>query len=217
MKRVADHLSDVLSIVRPLTPLGVQLLDAHGCVLAEDVVAPWPLPQFDNSAMDGYAVRAEDVRAATEDAPVELPVVTDIAAGETERAAIGPGLAARIMTGAPMPAGADAVVPVEQTDGGTARVQITLAAPVGRHLRRVGEDVQAGDTVLAAGTFLGAAQIGLLAAVGKERVRVRPRPRVVVISTGRELVEPGQPLDLWQITDSNSFLLNARNAPKTDH
>ena len=207
MKRVADHLSDVLSIVRPLTPLGVQLLDAHGCVLAEDVVAPWPLPQFDNSAMDGYAVRAEDVRAATEDAPVELPVVTDIAAGETERAAIGPGLAARIMTGAPMPAGADAVVPVEQTDGGTARVQITLAAPVGRHLRRVGEDVQAGDTVLAAGTFLGAAQIGLLAAVGKERVRVRPRPRVVVISTGRELVEPGQPLDLGQITDSNSFLL----------
>ena len=87
------------------------------------------------------------------------------------------------MTGAPMPAGADAVVPVEQTDGGTARVQITLAAPAGRHLRRVGEDVQAGDTVLAAGTFLGAAQIGLLAAVGKERVRVQPRPRVVVIST----------------------------------
>lgn len=207
MKRVADHLSDVLSIVRPLTPLDVQLLDAHGCVLAEDVVAPWPLPQFDNSAMDGYAVRAEDVRAASEDAPVELPVVTDIAAGETERAAIGPGLAARIMTGAPMPAGADAVVPVEQTDGGTARVQITLAAPAGRHLRRVGEDVQAGDTVLAAGTFLGAAQIGLLAAVGKERVRVQPRPRVVVISTGRELVEPGQPLDLGQITDSNSFLL----------
>ena len=82
MKRVADHLSDVLSIVRPLTPLDVQLLDAHGCVLAEDVVAPWPLPQFDNSAMDGYAVRAEDVRAATEDAPVELPVVTDIAAGD---------------------------------------------------------------------------------------------------------------------------------------
>ncbi len=207
MKRVADHLSDVLSIVRPLTPIDVQLLDAHGCVLAEDVVAPWPLPQFDNSAMDGYAVRSEDVREASADTPVELPVVTDIAAGETHRTAIGPGLAARIMTGAPMPAGADAIVPVEQTDGGTARVQITLAAPAGRHLRRVGEDVQAGDTVLTAGTFLGAAQIGLLAAVGKERVRVRPRPRVVVISTGRELVEPGQPLDLGQITDSNSFLL----------
>jgi molybdopterin molybdotransferase len=207
VKRVADHLSDVLSIVRPLTPIAVQLLDAHGCVLAEDVIAPWPLPQFDNSAMDGYAVRSEDVRDASTETPIELPVVTDIAAGETQRTAIGPGLAARIMTGAPMPAGADAVVPVEQTDGGTARVQITLAAPAGRHLRRVGEDVQAGDTVLTTGTFLGAAQIGLLAAVGKERVRVRPRPRVVVISTGRELVEPGQPLNLGQITDSNSFLL----------
>jgi molybdopterin molybdotransferase len=209
MKRVADHLSDVLSVIRPLTPLDVQLLDAHGCVLAEDVVAPWPLPQFDNSAMDGYAVRADDVKEAAEDNPVELPVVADIAAGDTQLTAIGPGLAARIMTGAAMPAGADAVVPVEYTDGGTARVQVTLAAPTGRHLRRAGEDVQAGDTVLTAGTFLGAAQIGLLAAVGKDRVKVRPRPRVVVISTGRELVEPGLPLDLGQITDSNSFLLTA--------
>ena len=183
MKRVADHLSDVLSIVRPLTPLTFQLLDAHGCVLAEDVVAPWPLPQFDNSAMDGYAVRAEDVRAATEDAPVELPVVTDIAAGETERAAIGPGLAARIMTGAP-----DARRCRRSRSRGANRRRYCAGADhAGRAGRTasapVGEDVQAGDTVLAAGTFLGAAQIGLLAAVGKERVRVRPRPRVVVIST----------------------------------
>ncbi len=207
MKRVADHLSEVLSVVRPLAPLDVQLLDAHGCVLAEDVVAPWPLPQFDNSAMDGYAVRADDVQDASADSPVELAVVADIAAGDTKLTAIGPGLAARIMTGAPMPAGADAIVPVEQTDGGTVRVHIGYAAPAGRHLRRTGEDVQIGDTVLAAGTYLGAAQIGLLAAVGKDRVRVRPRPRVVVISTGRELVEPGLPLDLGQITDSNSFLL----------
>lgn len=209
MKRVADHLSDILSAVRPLTPLDVQLLDAHGCVLVEDVVAPWPLPQFDNSAMDGYAVRAEDVRDASEDEPVELPVVADIAAGETQVDTIGPGLAARIMTGAPVPVGADAVVPVEYTDGGTARVRITLAAQAGRHLRRIGEDVQAGDTVLTAGTFLGAAQVGLLAAVGKDRVKVRPRPRVVVISTGRELVEPGLPLALGQITDSNSYTLTA--------
>ncbi|MGH8775043.1 MAG: molybdotransferase-like divisome protein Glp [Jiangellaceae bacterium] len=209
MKRVADHLSDVLSAVRPLTPLNVQLLDAHGCVLAEDVIAPWPLPQFDNSAMDGYAVRAEDVADADEANPVELPVVADIAAGETEATAIGPGLAARIMTGAPIPTGADAVVPVEQTDGGTARVRISATAPAGRHLRQVGEDVAKGDTVLTSGTFLGAAQVGLLAAVGKDRVRVRPRPRVVVISTGRELVEPGLPLARGQITDSNSFTLTA--------
>ena len=209
MKRVADHLSDILSVVRPLTPLDVQLLDAHGCVLVEDVVAPWPLPQFENSAMDGYAVRAEDVQAASEDEPVELPVVADIAAGETEVDAIGPGLAARIMTGAPVPVGADTVVPVEYTDGGTARVRITLAAQPGRHLRRVGEDVRAGETVLRGGTFLGAAQVGLLAAVGKDRVKVRPRPRVVVISTGSELVEPGLPVALGQITDSNSFTLTA--------
>jgi len=209
VKRVADHLSDVLSAVRPLTPLDVQLLDAHGCVLAEDVVAPWPLPQFDNSAMDGYAVRAEDVRDAADDSPVELPVVADIAAGETQIAAIGPGLAARIMTGAPVPVGADAIVPVEHSDGGEARVRITAGAPVGRHLRKIGEDVQEGDTVLSAGTFLGAAQVGLLAAVGKDRVKVRPRPRVVVISTGSELVEPGLPLALGQITDSNSFTLTA--------
>ena len=209
MKRVADHLSDVLSAVRPLTQLDVQLLDAHGCVLTEDVVAPWPLPQFDNSAMDGYAVRAEDVREADGENPVELPVVADIAAGESEIAAIGPGLAARIMTGAPVPVGADSVVPVEYTDGGEARVRITSAVPTGRHLRKIGEDVQKGDTVLGAGTFLGAAQIGLLAAVGKDRVKVRPRPRVVVISTGSELVEPGLPLTLGQITDSNSFTLTA--------
>jgi molybdopterin molybdotransferase len=198
-----------LSAVRPLTQLDVQLLDAHGCVLTEDVVAPWPLPQFDNSAMDGYAVRAEDVREADGENPVELPVVADIAAGESEVAAIGPGLAARIMTGAPIPVGADAVVPVEYTDGGEARVRITSAVPTGRHLRKIGEDVQEGDTVLGAGTFLGAAQIGLLAAVGKDRVKVRPRPRVVVISTGSELVEPGLPLTLGQITDSNSFTLTA--------
>ena len=207
MKRVADHLSDVLSAVEPLTPIDVQLLDAHGCVLTEDVTAPWPLPQFDNSAMDGYAVRAADVAQATEDNPVELPVVADISAGTYHSGAIGPGLAARIMTGAPMPTGADAVVPVEVTDGGTARVRINAAVPAGRHLRRAGEDVDAGDTVLAAGTVLGAAHVGLLAAVGKDRVTVRPRPRVVVISTGSELVEPGLPVTVGQITDSNSYML----------
>ena len=209
MKRVADHLSDILSAVEPLTPIDVQLLDAYGCVLTEDVTAPWPLPQFDNSAMDGYAVRAADVADATEDNVVELPVVADISAGASHSGAIGPGLAARIMTGAPMPTGADAVVPVEMTDGGTARVRIRAAVPSGRHLRRAGEDVDAGDTVLPAGTVLGAAQIGLLAAVGKDRVTVRPRPRVVVISTGSELVEPGLPVAVGQITDSNSFMLAA--------
>lgn len=209
MKRVADHLSDVLETIRPLPALDVQLLDAHGCVLSEDVVAPWPLPQFDNSAMDGYAVRAEDLVEATEEEPVVLPVVADIAAGETRAGAIGPGLSARIMTGAPIPAGADAIVPVEQTDGGTARVAIRAAARLEAHIRRAGEDVDKGDVVLGAGTYLGAPQIGLLAAVGRDRVVVRPKPRVVVLSTGSELVEPGLPLTTGQITDSNSFTLTA--------
>lgn len=209
MKRVADHLSDVLGAVRPLGELDFQLLDAHGCVLTEDVVAPWSLPQFDNTAMDGYAVRAEDVAGASEDSPVELPVVADIPAGDTGINAIGPGLAARIMTGAPIPTGADAIVPVEHTDGGTAKVLITSPAKVGAHIRRAGGDIVAGDVVLGAGTYLGATQIGLLAAVGRDRVVVRPRPRVVVISTGSELVGPGYPLATGQITDSNSFTLTA--------
>jgi molybdopterin molybdotransferase len=209
VKRVADHLSAVLSAVRPLTPIDVQLLDAHGCVLTEDVIAPWALPQFDNSSMDGYAVRAEDIQDANPDKPVELPVVADIAAGDSGANAIVPGHTARIMTGAPVPAGADAIVPVEQTDGGTVRVRIMAPAQVGKFIRRVGEDVQVGDTVLTAGTFLGAPQLGLLAAVGRDRVIVRPRPRVVVISTGSELVEPGLPLRPGQITDANSFTLTA--------
>lgn len=209
MKRVSDHLSDVLGVIRPLTAIDVQLLDAHGCMLTEDVTAPWPLPLFDNSGMDGYAVRAEDVATATPEEPVVLPVVADIAAGDTRINAIGPGLSARIMTGAPVPAGADAIVPVEQTDGGTARVHITAPAAPGAHVRRAAEDVAQGDVVLSAGTYLGATQIGLLAAVGRDRVTARPRPRVVVISTGSELIEPGHPLLPGQITDSNSFMLTA--------
>ncbi len=209
MKRVADHLSDILATIKPLNALDLQLLDAHGCVLAEDVVAPWPLPQFDNSAMDGYAVVSDDVAGATEDEPVLLPVVVDIPAGDHDIHTVGSGFAARIMTGAPLPRGADTVVPVEWTDAGVANVIIKRAAKPGQHLRRAGEDVSSGDVVLRTGTFLGAAQVGLLAAVGKDRVRVRPRPRVVVLSTGAELVEPGLPLGTGQITDSNSYTLTS--------
>src|SRR5215207_371045 len=122
MKRVADHLSDILAAVTALPSLDLQLLDAHGCVLAEDVVAPWPIPQFDNSAMDGYAVQIADVASASGQTPVTLPVVADIAAGDHGVHSVGQGFAARIMTGAPVPHGADAVVPVEWTDGGVAKV-----------------------------------------------------------------------------------------------
>ncbi len=209
LKPVDEHLADILAAVAPLGPLELQLLDAHGCVLAEDVAAPRPLPGFDNASMDGYAVRSSDLTAASADRPVELPVIGDIAAGGRTGYTVQPGLTVRIMTGAPLPPGADAVVPVEWTDGGQASVRVTRAAEPGQHVRRAGEDVPAGQVVLTAGTHIGATQLGLLAAVGRERVRVRPRPRVVVISTGSELVSPGDVPEHGQLPDSNSYLLTA--------
>lgn len=205
MKPVDRHLADILATVRPLAPLEVEIEAALGAVLAEDVASPVPLPPFDNSAMDGYAVRAEDVAAA----PVTLPVIGDVAAGDGGLNALGPGLVTRIMTGAPLPAGADAVVPVEWTDGGTARARIDRPAPLGNAIRRAGEDVRAGDVVLREGARIGPAQIGILAGVGRRRVLVRPRPRVVVLSTGAELAEPGTPLGAGRIWESNSFMLAA--------
>ena len=206
---VERHLESILAGVGPLSPLDLTLLDAHGCVLAEDITTTFPLPPFDNSAMDGYAVRSSDVASAREDAPVVLPVVGDVAAGSAGAYSVQPGLCVRIMTGAPMPAGADAVVPVEWTDGGVAQVKISQAAEPGRHIRRAGDDAAAGTMALTAGTHLGATQVGLLAAIGRERVSARPRPRVVVLSTGSELVEPGTPLSPGKIPDSNSSLLTS--------
>ena len=203
MRTVDEHLAEVLSVVEPLAPLEVGLLDAHGCVLAEDVVAPHPLPGFDNSAMDGYAVRAADLATV----PVVLPVVGDIAAGPASALRVQPGLCVRIMTGALLPQGADTVVPVEWTDGGIASVRIDRRPDTGAFIRRAGEDVQAGELVLASGSHLGSSQIGLAAAVGRARLSVRPRPRVVVVSTGSELVEPGTPLQPGQLPDSNSLAL----------
>jgi len=206
---VAEHLARILEVVQPLEPLQLSLQDAHGCVLTEDVVAPDPLPSFDNSSMDGYAVRAADLAGAGPGSPVVLPVTGDVAAGPASPLRVQPGVCVRIMTGAMMPAGADAVVPLEWTDGGVAQVTITRAPDVGAHVRRVGEDVAAGEVVLESGSHLGAVQIGLAAAVGRSRVLVRPRPRVVVVSTGSELTDPGSPLTPGKIYDSNSIALTA--------
>ncbi|MFJ8568417.1 gephyrin-like molybdotransferase Glp [Streptomyces sp. NPDC093514] len=225
---VDEHLADVLSAVRPLEPIELQLLDAQGCVLVEDVTVPVALPPFDNSSMDGYAVRTADVQGASEEFPAVLTVVGDVAAGSGELPTVGPGEAARIMTGAPLPPGAEAVVPVEWTDGGTGggaaagmtpasaapehasgEVRVHRGAEAREHVRARGSDVQAGDLALAAGTVLGPPQIALLAAIGRGTVRVRPRPRVVVLSTGSELVQPGEALTAGTIYDSNSFALAA--------
>jgi molybdopterin molybdotransferase len=205
MKSVEEHLNDIFSVVHPLGELDLNLLDAHGCVLAEDIVAPYPLPVFDNSAMDGYAVRVSDLAGASDANPVHLPVVGDVAAGPTGPYSVQPGLCVRIMTGAAIPPGAEAVVPVEWTDGGVAEVRIRRAVQPGENVRRAGEDVTAGQQVLPTGAHLGAVQVSLLAAVGRDRVRVRPRPRVVLLSTGNELVEPGSRPQPGQIPDSNSY------------
>ncbi|MEQ8147342.1 gephyrin-like molybdotransferase Glp [Streptomyces sp. OP7] len=225
---VDEHLDDILATVRPLEPIELNLLDAQGCVLVEDITVPVSLPPFDNSSMDGYAVRVADVAGASEQYPASLEVVGDVAAGAADLLHVGPGQAARIMTGAPLPPGAETVVPVEWTDGGLGQgpaagmrarslapegaaghVEVYRPAPARAHVRAAGSDVRAGDRALDAGTVLGPPQISLLAAVGRGTVRVRPRPRVVVLSTGSELVQPDEPLGPGQIYDSNSFALTA--------
>jgi molybdopterin molybdotransferase len=207
MQNVDDYLAEILAAIRPLAPRELSLEDADGGVLAEDITAQWPLPPFDNSAMDGYAVRAADLAAATAEHPVTLPVTGEVAAGDTREHQVAPGSCVRIMTGAPMPAGADAVVPVELTDGGIAQVAIREAARPGDSVRRAGGDAVPGDALLAAGIRLGPAALGLLAASGRASVLARPRPRMIVLSTGNELAAPGTPVTRGQIWESNSFML----------
>ena len=209
MRTVEEHRAVVAQLLTPLPEEDVPLAAANGRVLARDVVARVSLPGFDNSAMDGYAARWDDVAAATAERPVRLPVAQDIPAGRTDVAPLEPGTASRIMTGAPLPDGADVVVPVELTDGGTDVVEIRNAPARGTHLRRAGEDIDEGSLALPAGTALGAAQLGLAAAVGVTTLPVRRRPRVLVLSTGSELVRPGEPLRFGQIYESNSVLLAA--------
>ena len=190
----------VLRECLPLTPRAVDLQDALGCVTSMPVAAEEKVPPFDNTAMDGFAVRAVD----TADAPVELKVVATLAAGaDPSDVHVGTGEAARIMTGAPMPSGADAVVMVERTQTSGDVVVIEQRAEIGDHVRRAGDDLQPGDVVVEAGTVLTPAHLGVLASLGYRRVPVFPRPRVGVLSTGDELVDGPEELRPGQIRDSN--------------
>jgi molybdopterin molybdotransferase len=206
---VETHLADILATIRPLAPIELGLTDAHGLVLAEDVAASHPLPSFDNSAMDGYAVRVQDVASASQDSPVTLPVVGEVAAGDTGAYSLPEGTVIRIMTGAMLPYGTEAVVPVEWTDGGAARVTIRAKADYGNAVRLAGGDAKAGEVLVSEGTRLRPMHIAVIAAAGRGAVRVRPRPRVVVLSTGNELAEPGTPITPGRIWDSNSFMIAA--------
>lgn len=209
MRSVEDHLQAVLAGVGPLAPLDVTLVESRGCVLAEDVTAPWPLPAFDQAATDGYAVRAEDLLTASDGKPTRLAVIDDVPAGYRASHDLDAGQAIRIQTGAPVPEGADAVVPLDRTDGGMREVAVTRGVRAGDHVRHRGDDVELGEVVAPAGTVVGPREIALLAAVGRGRVSVHPQPRVVVLSIGSELVEPGGQLAPGLVADSNGVTIAA--------
>jgi molybdopterin molybdotransferase len=215
MISVEEALSFILSYFEPLEPETVYILDAQGRVLAEDIFSNVAIPPFDSTSMDGYAVRAEDTAEATPETPVTLRVVADVPAGTVADVPVGPGEAARIMTGAPLPQGADAVVPVEETDkwldsnreprGKGATVKILKAARVGANVRPTGGDMQPGELVLPKGVVVRPAEIAVLATLGHSHVSVIRRPRVAVLATGDELLDIDEPLSPGKIRNSNEY------------
>ena len=217
MLGVEEALQRILSYCDVLEAEDTPILDALGQVLAEDVVARYDIPPLDNSAMDGYAVIANSLEDASPESPVVLSVVGSVAAGELPRAAVRPGTAIRIMTGAPVPAGADAVVPFEESDEIERRrsgrnpgeIAIRVEVQTGAYIRPAGQDVRGGQRVLEQGTVLRPSEIGVLASLGSDRVKVVRRPVVAVLSTGDELLEPGEEYGSGKIYDSNSYSVAA--------
>jgi molybdopterin molybdotransferase len=227
MISVEEARARILERFQVLPAADVPLLDAIGLVLAEDVRATFSIPPLANTAMDGYAVRAQDTRGATYATPLTLRVTGYLAAGNVLERPVGPGEAVRIMTGAPIPPGADAIVPFEETDEydwttrDSARdpgawqdhpreaVRIDVEAQPGANVRPAGEDVRAGELVLPRGTVIGAAQVGVLASLGLASARCYRRPVVAILSTGDELLRPGEPMAPGKIYDANAFGLAA--------
>lgn len=208
MRSVDEQLARVLqAAVRP-APVRVAISEAQGLLCAEEVVAERALPGFDQAAVDGYAVRSVDVQAADEEATV-LPVVGEIPAGSRQPRRLQPGQAVKVATGAPLPTLADAVVPLDYTDEHPAKATVHKPVPSAAFVRRTGEDVQTGDVAVRRGAPIGSAQVGLLAAVGRDKVLVHPRPRVSVISLGEELVDVDRTPGQGQVYDVNSYALSA--------
>ena len=193
------------SLVKPLEAEEIPVLKSHGRVLREDIRSPLSIPPFDKSAMDGYAVKVVDISGASDKEPVALEVVEDIPAGQVGRFRLRKGTAARIMTGAPLPSGADTVVMVEDTETAPGGVFIKKTVAKGANVAPTGEDIKKGERVLTAGTFIGAAEMGMIAATGRSKVRVSIKPKVCVISTGSEILKPGKDLQPGHIYDSNGY------------
>ncbi|QCX47327.1 molybdopterin molybdenumtransferase MoeA [Arcanobacterium haemolyticum] len=207
MKSVADHLADCLAVSSPLPAFTVTLHDSVGTILADNVRSLVDLPAADLAGRDGYAVRAADILGASVDAPVTLPVITEIRADSTDAQSIVEGACMKISSGAPMPHGADCVVPIEATDQGRAEVQIRATCEPGANVRMRAEDLSAGSIVLEAGVRIGSRQVAILASAGHSRVMVHPRPRVVIMSVGDELQEPGTNARRGRVFDANSHAL----------
>lgn len=208
MRTVADHLNLCLDQVAPLAPLDVVLPDTVGCVLAESVVAPFDRPVADQATCDGYAVRAADIIGADGQDPATLEVLGELRAGEPAQAALVAGCALRIASGAPLPVGADTVVPLEWTDQDMRRVSIAGDVGRGANIATQGQDVRQGTEILTPGVRIDARQVALLAGVGRLRVCVHPKPRVVILSIGDELVEPGQSAGQGAVFDANGHALS---------
>lgn len=208
MRSVDEQLARVLAAaVRP-SPVRVAISEAQGLLCAEEVVAEQALPGFDQAAIDGYAVRSVDVQHADSE-PAVLPVVGEIPAGSRQPRRLQPGQAVHVVTGAPLPTLADAVVPLDHTDQHPAKITVSRSVPSAAYVRRTGEDVQTGDVAVRRGTSIGAAQVGLLAAVGRDKTLVHPRPRVSLISVGDELVDVERTPSQGQVYDVNSYALAA--------